>query len=477
MVIGAGPAGLAAAAAAKDAGAPDVLLIEREEETGGILNQCIHDGFGLLQYGESFTGPEYAWKAGQNALRSGARVLSGAMATQITPDRTVTVSRRGGRVQYQAGALVLAMGCRERARGAIQLPGQRPAGIFTAGVAQALINNMNIMVGRKAVILGSGDIGLIMARRLTLEGAEVAAVLEKLPYPGGLPRNIRQCLTDYRIPLLLSHTVTEVLGRRRVDAVRVRRLDAQGSPVPGAEQIITCDTLILSVGLIPENELSTEAGVVLDPSTGGAVVDQYLHTNLPGVFACGNALHVHDLADYAAEEGAYAGLQAARFAALPRERQISSRRRIPVRGGPGLRYVLPQSLSFSGQGGSPGASPETLPACLPPESPICGATRRESPFPGGSMREYTFPEGSLREYTFPGASPDRLFARRAPLTFFLRAQAPHSDVRIVFRIRDQIVHSQNFRKINPPEMLRIEVPAEILDSSDPLESLEVCLDV
>jgi hypothetical protein len=309
---------------------------------------------------------------------------------------------------------------------------------------------MNIMIGHRAVILGSGDIGLIMARRLTLEGAEVAAVLEKLPYPGGLPRNIRQCLTDYQIPLLLSHTVTEVLGRRRVEAVRVSRLDDQGSPVPGTEQIIPCDALILSVGLIPENELSIEAGVVLDPATGGPKVDQRLHTNVPGVVACGNALHVHDLADYAAEEGARAGLAAARFAAgatmsalapapapgaafpqtAPTDADAPC---IPVGAGQGIRYVLPQQIRFSG--GTISSEGEAIPD-TPPSGHLAGDT----------------------------------------LTFFFRVQAPRSNARIFFRIRDQIIYSQSLPRVNPPEMLRAEIPLNKLTEPYPYESLEVYLD-
>lgn len=342
IVIGAGPAGLAAAIEAKKQGATDVLLIEREPRTGGILNQCIHDGFGVVRFNKSLTGPEYARVFMEEANRVGIEMLTGTMVIGITPDRRVTVVNPKGLKSYMAGAVVLAMGCRERTRGALSIPGTRPAGIFTAGVAQHFVNIKNIMIGKRIVILGSGDIGLIMARRLTLEGAKVVAVVEKLPYCGGLPRNYTQCLEDYGIPLLLSHTVTNIEGNERVRSVIVSRVDERGEAVPGTTQRMECDTMVLSVGLIPENEVSQDAGVSLDDITNGPVVDENLQTSIPGVFACGNVLQVHDLVDNVSFEGEQAGRAAAAFVTGKAGACGCS---IPVRAGEGIRYVLPQFVS------------------------------------------------------------------------------------------------------------------------------------
>ncbi|MGZ5497140.1 MAG: NAD(P)/FAD-dependent oxidoreductase, partial [Candidatus Aminicenantales bacterium] len=314
-VIGGGPAGLAAALGARRAGAGKVLLLERDRTLGGILNQCVHDGFGLFLYKETISGPEYAERLTEDVLREPIRVATGTMVLDLSPDRVLRVNSREGYRLVEAGAVVLAMGCRERTREMIEIPGTRPAGIFTAGSAQNLVNLQNLRIGNEAVILGSGDIGLIMARRLVFEGVAVKGVFEILPWANGLERNIRQCLMDLRIPLELRSTVVEIRGRDRVESVVVAKVDESFAPVAGTESVIPCDTLLLSVGLIPENELAKKAGVVLSPLTGGAVVDETLMTSIPGIFSCGNVLHSHDVADWASFEGFAAGERAARFAA------------------------------------------------------------------------------------------------------------------------------------------------------------------
>ena len=313
IIIGGGPAGLAAAAALHKAGITDILILERERRLGGILNQCIHDGFGLIRYGSMLTGPEYAHRAEQEAAETGAEVLTGAMVTGLTADRMVTAVTRQGLLQAKAGAVVLATGCRERTRGAVAIPGTRPAGIYTAGAAQNLMNAKNLMVGKQVVILGSGDIGLIMARRLTLEGATVLAVIEARNQPSGLERNVSQCLFDFGIPLYLGHTITDIQGRKRLEAVTMSRLDENNRPIPGTETFIPCDTLLLSVGLIPENEIAAQAGAQLDPVTNGTITDAYLQTSVPGIFACGNSRKVLDLADFVSLQGFRAGRNAAAF--------------------------------------------------------------------------------------------------------------------------------------------------------------------
>lgn len=313
VIVGGGPGGLAAAKGAREAGAESVLVLEREDKVGGILNQCVHDGFGLVHYRAALTGPEYAYRAQQEAQAAGVTLVTGAMVTGLTPDRTLTAVTRQGLLTCHAGAVVLATGCRERTRGAIAIPGTRPAGIYTAGTAQNLMNTKNLMVGRRVVILGSGDIGLIMARRLTLEGAAVLCVAEMKATPGGLERNVSQCLYDFGIPLYLGHTVTGIFGRKRLEGVELSQLDSQGQPVAGTQRRIDCDTLLLSVGLIPENEVGAQGGVQLDPATNGALTDGYLQTNVPGIFACGNSRRVMDLADFVTLQGQAAGANAARF--------------------------------------------------------------------------------------------------------------------------------------------------------------------
>lgn len=404
LVIGGGPAGLATAASAARTGA-DVLLVDRDARLGGILSQCVHDGFGLELYGESLTGPEYAARLiaeldglpvrtllNATVLSIGTRHTHTSATLPNTPHAQAAIATSSTReadvphekpialaadapltchvlspLGYQTlhpRAVVLAMGCRERSFGSLTIPGPRPAGIYSAGTAQRLINIDGLMVGRRAVVLGSGDIGLIMARRMVLEGAEVACVAERLPYPGGLARNVSQCLNDFRIPLMLRHTVVEVQatgpssGRvtsatggsltstatGRLTGVAIAEVDDSGCPLPGTRRDVECDTLLVSVGLIPENELTRMAGAEMDPATGGAMVDQRLGTSVPGVFACGNALHVHDLADWASLEAARAGAQAAQYADRPWTWPTTTSAAIPVVAPPGLRYVAPQRL-------------------------------------------------------------------------------------------------------------------------------------
>jgi NADPH-dependent 2,4-dienoyl-CoA reductase/sulfur reductase-like enzyme len=340
-VIGGGPAGLAAAIAARKAGAEKVVVFERAEVLGGVLHQCIHNGFGLHYFKDDLTGPEYAHRLIEEAAALGVEFLTDTMVLDIGRDRTVTAVNKRGVVEAESGAVILSMGCRERTAGAIGLPGLRPAGVYTAGVAQRLVNIEGYLPGREVVILGSGDIGMIMARRLTLEGAKVKAVYELLPYPSGLVRNEVQCLQDYGIPLHLSHTVSFIHGKDRVEGVTVSQVDQSFHPIEGTARDIPCDTLLLSVGLIPENELSRMAGIDLDPVTTGAIVSQTRETSVPGVFACGNVLHVHDLADNASLEAEVAGASAARYArgGLP-----GARSHLATRAGANVRYVVPQKI-------------------------------------------------------------------------------------------------------------------------------------
>jgi len=346
VVIGGGPAGLAAALGARRAGAGSVLVIEREPRLGGILNQCVHDGFGLFLYKETISGPEYAERLAEDVVRERIEVETGAMVLDLSADRVLRINSRAGFRLVRAGAVVLAMGCRERTRDMIGIPGTRPAGVLTAGSAQHMVNLQNLRVGNEAVILGSGDIGLIMARRLVFEGVKVKGVFEILPWANGLERNVRQCLMDFGIPLVLRSTVVDIRGRDRVESVVVAGVDDGLTPIPGTERIIPCDTLLLSVGLIPENELSKRAGVEISPLTGGAVVDETLMTSVPGVFSCGNVLHIHDVADWASFEGFAAGENAARFAAG----RTGAGRSARVSAGPDVRYALPQTVSLGASG-------------------------------------------------------------------------------------------------------------------------------
>ncbi|WP_367361051.1 NAD(P)/FAD-dependent oxidoreductase [Syntrophus buswellii] len=342
VVIGGGPAGLSAAVSARQNGCDNVLLLERDRILGGILNQCIHDGFGLHRFGEALTGPEYAQRYIDEYEKMKGEVMLGTIVLNMDAERNLFVSSRNGFTKIDARAVILAMGCRERTAGAISLPGTRPSGIYTAGAAQNFINLQNIMVGKRVVIMGSGDIGLIMARRMTLEGARVEGVFELLPYSSGLPRNIQQCLNDYGIPLHLATSVVQIHGKERLTGVTVARMDGSFKPIPGTEWFVPCDTLLLSVGLIPENELSRNASIAIEPRTSGASVDDTLMTSIPGVFSCGNVLHVHDLADWVSEESALAG----QFAVQYLNGEISPpQKSIPILAGEGVRYVLPQSVS------------------------------------------------------------------------------------------------------------------------------------
>lgn len=343
VIIGGGPAGLAAAAAAKKNGIDSILILERDKELGGILNQCIHNGFGLHTFKEELTGPEYAQRFIDQVNVLGIEYFLNTMVMDISHEKVVTaMNRTDGLFEIQAKAIILAMGCRERSRGALNIPGYRPAGIYSAGTAQRLVNMEGLMPGREAVILGSGDIGLIMARRMTLEGAKVKVVAELMPYSGGLKRNIVQCLDDYGIPLKLSHTVVDIKGKERLEGVTLAEVDNTGKPIPGTEEEYSCDTLLLSVGLIPENELSRGMGVEMSKVTSGPVVNESLETNIEGVFACGNVLHVHDLVDFVSEEAGTAGKNAAAY--VKGERGSGSGREIRLNPVDGVRYTVPVSI-------------------------------------------------------------------------------------------------------------------------------------
>ncbi|MEG1145013.1 MAG: FAD-dependent oxidoreductase [Clostridium sp.] len=343
VVIGGGPAGLAAAAAAKKSGMDRILILERDKELGGILNQCIHNGFGLHTFKEELTGPEYAGRFIDEIKELNIEYYLNTMVIDISRDKVVTImNREEGLMEIQAKAVILAMGCRERARGALNIPGYRPAGIFSAGTAQRLVNMEGYMPGRKVVILGSGDIGLIMARRMTLEGAKVQVVAELMPYSGGLKRNIVQCLDDFGIPLKLSHTVIDIRGKERLSGVTIAAVDNHGKPIPGTEEDYECDTLLLSVGLIPENELSGGMGVTMEPVTSGPVVNESLETNIEGVFACGNVLHVHDLVDYVSEEATVAGENAVKY--VRGQLPTGSGHEIKLISTEGVRYTVPKTI-------------------------------------------------------------------------------------------------------------------------------------
>ena len=341
VIIGGGPAGLAAAVAAHKAGIQDILILERDNELGGILNQCIHNGFGLHTFKEELTGPEYAGRFIEQVKELGIPYKLNTMVMDLSADKVVTaMNKEDGLFQLKPKAVILAMGCRERPRGALNIPGFRPAGIYTAGTAQRLVNMEGYLPGRKCVILGSGDIGLIMARRMTLEGAEVKVVAELMPYSGGLKRNIVQCLDDFGIPLKLSHTVVDIKGKERVEGITLAQVE-NGKPIPGTEEFYECDTLLLSCGLIPENELSQSAGVTINPITNGPAVNESLETNIPGVFAAGNVLHVHDLVDFVSEEAAAAGRNAAAF--IQEGKKVEGKS-LPIKGIDGVRYTVPVAI-------------------------------------------------------------------------------------------------------------------------------------
>lgn len=345
VIIGGGPAGLAAAVSAKENGTDSILILERDRELGGILNQCIHNGFGLHTFKEELTGPEYASRFVEQVEELDIEYKLNTMVMDISSGKVVTaMNREEGLFEIEAKAIILAMGCREKSRGALNIPGYRPAGIFSAGTAQRLVNMEGYMPGKEVVILGSGDIGLIMARRMTLEGAKVKVVAELMPYSGGLKRNIVQCLDDYGIPLRLSHTVIDVKGKERLEGVTLAEVDGRGKPIPGTEEFYSCDTLLLSVGLLPENELSKGMGVEMNTVTSGPKVNESLETNIEGVFACGNVLHVHDLVDYVSEEAAAAGKNAAIYVKQGRLYDPEGCD-IIMNPAPGVRYTVPGSIN------------------------------------------------------------------------------------------------------------------------------------
>lgn len=342
VIIGGGPAGMSAAIAAKESGINDILILERDENLGGILQQCIHNGFGLHKFGRELTGPEYAAIFEEKVKSLGIEFKLNTMVLDLSEDKVITATNSvDGIFQIKAKAVILAMGCRERAKGALNIAGSRPAGIFSAGTAQKFVNMKGFLPGKNVVILGSGDIGLIMARRMTLEGAKVHAVCELMPYSGGLARNIEQCLNDFNIPLKLSHTVTEIHGKDRLSGVTIARVDENRKPIPETQEFIPCDTLLLSVGLIPENELSKGANVALSAVTNGAQVNQDRETSIPGVFSCGNVLHVHDLVDFVSDEAEIAGRAAAHFIGGNLERSVS----IPIETDGKIRYTVPQIIT------------------------------------------------------------------------------------------------------------------------------------
>lgn len=342
VIIGGGPAGMSAAIAAYESGVRDILILERDTNLGGILQQCIHNGFGLHKFGEELTGPEYAWRYEQQIHKLGIEYKLDTMVLDVTEEKVVTATNsQEGIFQIKARAIILAMGCRERPRGALNIPGSRPAGIFSAGTAQKYVNTKGYLPGKKVVILGSGDIGLIMARRMTLEGAKVVGVYELMPYSGGLARNIEQCLKDFNIPLKCSHTIVRIHGKERVEGVTVAKVDQNRRPIAGTEEFVACDTILLSVGLIPENELSRSANIAISNVTNGPLVDQDRQTSVPGIFACGNVLHVHDLVDYVSEEAEIAGKAAAQY--ITEQRPETETVEITTDGK--VRYTVPQRIT------------------------------------------------------------------------------------------------------------------------------------
>ena len=345
VVIGGGPAGLGAAVEAKKCGANSVLIIERDRELGGILNQCIHNGFGLHEFKEELTGPEYAQRFIEQAKKSDIEIMLNTMVLNIDDERNIIALGEQGIMEIQAGAVVLAMGCRERTAGAIAINGYRPAGVYTAGMAQRIINMEGYMVGKEVVIYGSGDIGLIMARRMTLEGAKVKAVVEIMPYSSGLYRNIAQCLEDYDIPLMLSHNIHEIHGKDRINGVTISKVDENRRPIEGTEEFISCDTLLLSVGLIPENELSQKAGIAIDKITNGPIVDSKMHTQVDGIFACGNVLHVHDIVDFVTKESRIAGKNAAYYV----RQNLNKDSYVSTKSNKGIRYIMPHKILLNSE--------------------------------------------------------------------------------------------------------------------------------
>jgi NADPH-dependent 2,4-dienoyl-CoA reductase/sulfur reductase-like enzyme len=419
LIIGGGPAGLAAAVELKKKGIDDILILEREKSLGGILRQCIHDGFGLTRFKETLSGPEYAQRFIDQVEELNIHYITDTTVIDVSDSKMVYAASSKGLLEIQANAVVLAMGCRERTRGAISIPGERPAGVYTAGVAQSYINLYNKMPGKEVVILGSGDIGMIMARRMTLEGAHVNAVFEVQPYPSGLPRNIEQCLNDYNIPLFLSHTVTEIKGKERLEAVVVSQVDEHFNPIPGSEKEYPCDTLILSVGLIPENELSIEAGVELDARTKGAIVDEHYQTTIEGIFAAGNVLQVHDLVDFVSLEG---------------EKLADS--------------VADYILSGKSNGGI-GVR----------QSAVKPLTKCTAEIITDSNITHTIPQRISGKEDFK---------------ISLRVRRPMKEVTIQFLQEDKVIKSVKMKKALPAEMIQIPIKSELLEEGKDLEVKVVC---
>lgn len=450
IVIGGGPAGLAAAIEARECGVEDIVVIERDSELGGILQQCIHTGFGLKIFKEELTGPEYADRFIRQLRSNNIQYMLNTMVIDITREKVVTaVNPSDGLIKLQAKAVILAMGCRERTRGALNIPGTRPAGVYTAGTAQRLINMEGYLPGRKVVILGSGDIGLIMARRLTLEGAEVKMVCELMSYPGGLKRNIVQCLDDFNIPLKLSHTVTNIHGNKRVEGVTIAKVDENKKPMPGTEEYVECDTLLLSVGLIPENELSNEAGAEIDPITGGPVVNDLMETSIRGIFACGNVAHVHDLVDNVTEESRIAGKGAAEFI-------LNSLRQ---------NNTSPDNASLAG-------NQEMGNQEMPEQTgdTVYDNTVRVSV---GKGIRYVVPQRICTEHLINPLDKNS----RGEVKLLFRVNDVYSNVRINLMADEKIIHSIKRKKVTPGEMESMVITKKLmeeiidkLDYSDKAES-------
>lgn len=426
VIIGGGPAGMSAAVEAYKNGIRDILILERDKSLGGILQQCIHNGFGLHKFGEELTGPEYAWRYEKQVRELGIPYKLGTMVLDITEDKVITATNEeDGIFQIQAKAIVLAMGCRERSKGALNIAGSRPAGIFSAGTAQKYVNKMGYLPGKEVVILGSGDIGLIMARRMTLEGSKVHAVCELMPYSGGLARNIEQCLNDFNIPLKLSHTVIKIHGKERLEGVTIARVDERRKPITGTEEYIPCDTLLLSVGLIPENELSKSAGVSLDRITSGPVVDQNRQTSVEGIFACGNVLHVHDLVDYVSEEAEIAGRSAA-------------------------EYIV--SLARNTETNCTDANAVTAAADCTADNVICDAQPESVHIPVTT-------DGKIR-YTVP-----QFITRKKDLSVFFRVADVYHNVSFnVYNENNEKVFSKRALKAAPGEMESITLKSSVLEN-------------
>lgn len=457
VIIGGGPAGLAAAVSARKAGVEGILILERDRELGGILNQCIHNGFGLHTFREELTGPEYAQRYIDMVCELGIAYKLDTMVMDISPQKEVTaMNRTDGMFQIQARALILAMGCRERPRGALNIPGYRPAGIFSAGTAQRLVNIEGYLPGRRVVILGSGDIGLIMARRMTLEGAKVLAVAELMPYSGGLKRNIVQCLDDYDIPLKLSHTVVDIQGKERVEGVTLAKVDEKGKPIPGTQEHYACDTLLLSVGLIPENELSQSMGVKMDHVTAGPFVNESLETSIPGVFACGNVLHVHDLVDYVSEEAQRAGANAARY--LRGELSDTEAARCMVR----AQGVVPEA-----QGGADAA------ACTAKAEEVAqGASDTADVTPCMSdNKELVLAASDGVRYTVPGYL--RIDRMEEQLTVRFRVSGVFKDCYVSVYLDETRVQHKKKRVLAPAEMEQIVLRRQELAACPDLEQITI----